>query len=114
MQDVEAVCDRVVIINRGKIVADAPTRELQLLNLTNRIIKAEFNQPVDFEQIKEIKGVVEVQKENETTVRIFVNSDDDLRARVFKLAVEKNWILLSMGYEDQTVEQVFRKLTFNA
>ena len=55
-----------------------------------------------------------MQKENETTVRIFVNSDDDLRARVFKLAVEKNWILLSMGYEDQTVEQVFRKLTFNA
>lgn len=114
MQEVEAVCDRVVIINRGKIVADAPTRELQLLNLTNRIIKAEFNQPVNFEQIKEIKGVVEVQKENETTVRIFVNSDEDLRARVFKLAVEKNWILLSMGYEDQTVEQVFRKLTFNA
>jgi ABC-2 type transport system ATP-binding protein len=113
MQEVEAVCDRVVIINRGKIVADAPTRELQLLNLTNRIIKAEFNQPVNFEQIKDIKGVVEVQKENETTVRIFVNSDEDLRARVFKLAVEKNWILLSMGYEDQTVEQVFRKLTFN-
>lgn len=113
MQEVEAVCDRVVIINRGKIVADAPTRELQLLNLTNRIIKAEFNQPVNFEQIKDIKGVVEVQKENETTVRIFVNSDEDLRAQVFKLAVEKNWILLSMGYEDQTVEQVFRKLTFN-
>ncbi|MFN2394143.1 MAG: gliding motility-associated ABC transporter ATP-binding subunit GldA [Bacteroidales bacterium] len=114
MQEVEAVCDRVVIINRGKIVADAPTRELQLLNLTNRIIKAEFDQPADFEQIKEIKGVVEVQQDNETTVRIFVNSDEDLRARVFKLAVEKNWILLSMGYEDQTVEQVFRKLTFNA
>lgn len=113
MQEVEAVCDRVVIINRGKIVADAPTRELQLLNLTNRIIKAEFDQPVDSEQIKEIKGVVEVQQENETTVRIFISSDEDLRARVFKLAVEKNWILLSMGYEDQTVEQVFRKLTFN-
>ncbi len=113
MQEVEAVCDRVIIINRGKIVADAPTHELQLLNLTNRIIKAEFDQPANFEQIKEINGVVEVQRENETTVRIFVKSDEDLRAHVFKLAVEKNWVLLSMGYEDQTVEQVFRKLTFN-
>ncbi len=114
MQEVEAVCDRVVIINRGKIVADAPTRELQLLNLTNRIIRAEFDKTYDWELLKNLNGVMDVHQENEKTVRIFVSSNDDLRAEVFHFAVKNNWVLLAMGFDDQSVEQVFRKLTFES
>ncbi len=114
MQEVEAVCDRVVIINHGKIVADAPTRELQLLNITSRIIRAEFEKVYDWELLKNLTGVMEVQQENEKTVRIFINSNEDLRADVFHFAVKNQWVLLSMSYEDQSVEQVFRKLTFES
>lgn len=114
MQEVEAVCDRVVIINHGKIVADAPTRELQLLNITSRIIRAEFDKVYDWELLKNLTGVMEVQQENEKTVRIFINSNEDLRADVFHFAVKNQWVLLSMSYEDQSVEQVFRKLTFES
>ena len=114
MQEVEAVCDRVVIINHGKIVADAPTRELQLLNITSRIIKAEFDKVYDWALLKNLAGVMEVQQENEKTVRIFINSNEDLRADVFHFAVKNQWVLLSMSYEDQSVEQVFRKLTFES
>jgi ABC-2 type transport system ATP-binding protein len=114
MQEVEAVCDRVVIINRGKIVADAPTRELQLLNLTSRIIRAEFDKAYNWELLKTLKGVMEVHKEGEKTVRIFVSGKNDLRADVFHFAVKNQWVLLAMGYEDQSVEQVFRKLTFES
>ena len=114
MQEVEAVCDRVVIINHGKIVADAPTRELQLLNITSRIIKAEFDKVYDWALLKNLAGVMEVQQENEKTVRIFINSNEDLRADIFHFAVKNQWVLLAMGYEDQSVEQVFRKLTFES
>ena len=114
MQEVEAVCDRVVIINHGKIVADAPTQELQLLNLTSRIIRAEFDKTYDWTLLKNLSGVMEVQPENEKIVRIYVSSNEDLRADVFHFAVKNQWVLLAMGYEDQSVEQVFRKLTFES
>ncbi|TVQ87621.1 MAG: gliding motility-associated ABC transporter ATP-binding subunit GldA [Bacteroidetes bacterium] len=114
MQEVEAVCDRVVIINKGKIVADAPTHELQLLNMANRIIRMEFDKTYKWENLKDIAGVAEVQAEGEKIVRIFVSSEEDVRGRIFRFCAQNNWIILGMGYEDQSVEQVFRKLTFES
>lgn len=112
MQEVEAVCDRVVIINKGKIVADAPTNELQLLNQTNRIIKVEFDKVYNWDLLKNIPGVMDVNPLQGNNLRLFVNSPNDLRADVFHFAVENQWILLAMGHEDQSIEQVFRQLTF--
>jgi len=114
MQEVEAVCDRVVIINKGKIVADAPTHELQLLNMANRIIRMEFDKTYNWESLKDIADVAEVQAEGEKIVRIFVSSEEDVRGRIFRFCAQNNWIILGMGYEDQSVEQVFRKLTFES
>lgn len=114
MQEVEAVCDRVIIINRGKIVADAPTHELQLLNQANRVIRVEFQKAAQWELLKTIPGVMEVQHEKGNIVRIFAGSTQDLRAAVFEFAVKNQWVILSMMYEDQSVEQVFRQLTIES
>lgn len=112
MQEVEAVCDRVVIINKGKIVADAPTKELQLLNESNRVITVEFDKAYPFDEFKSIEGVMEIQKVNEKNIKIFTQSKKDLRGDIFLMAARQGWIILSMGYEDISIEQVFRQLTF--
>jgi ABC-2 type transport system ATP-binding protein len=111
MQEVEAVCNRVIIINKGKIVADAPTGELQLLTRSNRIISTEFLHPVDFTLLKKMEGVVDIQVVGKNKVKIFTRGEKDLRPEIFHLAVAQKWVIVAMGYEDQSIEQVFRELT---
>jgi ABC-2 type transport system ATP-binding protein len=111
MQEVEAVCDRVIIINRGKIVADASTEEMQLLNQTSRVILVEFEGQQDFQRLKQIPGVVEIQVVGNGKLKLFTQSETDLRSKIFRFAVDQKWVLLAMGYEDQSIEQVFRQLT---
>jgi ABC-2 type transport system ATP-binding protein len=112
MQEVEAVCNRVIIINKGRIVADAPTGELQLLTRSNRIISLEFLQKYDFNLLKSIPDIVDIQQSGEKSIKVFTQGQDDRRADIFRFAVDRGWIILGMGYEDQSIEQVFRQLTF--
>ncbi len=111
MQEVEAVCDRVIIINKGRIMADAPTGEIQLLNEASRIIRVEFDKPADEEVLKQLKGVVDVIKEKNTVYKIFSQSEKDIRADIFNYAVKNGLVILAMDHEEQTLEQVFRQLT---
>lgn len=111
MQEVEAVCNRVIIINKGKIVADAPTGELQLLTRSNRIISVEFLGPCDLSLLKKIDGVVDIQTVGENKAKIFTQGENDLRPEIFHFAVAQKWVIVAMGYEDQSIEQVFRELT---
>lgn len=112
MQEVEALCDRVIIINKGQIVADAPTHELQLLNESNRIIKIELETAQDLQLLKNLPGVLDVQTESVNAARIFTKDEKDLRGDIFRFAVANQWTIVAMGYEDQSIEQVFRQLTF--
>ncbi len=112
MQEVEAVCDRVVIINKGKIVADAPTHELQLLNKSNKVIWIELEKEQNLELLKDIPGILDVQREGTTAARIFTQSKKDLRGDIFRFAVSNQWVIVAMRHEDQSIEQVFRQLTF--
>jgi len=112
MQEVEAVCDRVIIINRGKIVADASTEEIQLLNQTSRVIFVEFENEINISLLKQIPGVVEIQDVGHGKLKLFTQSEKDLRREIFLLALKNEWVLLAMYFEDQSIEQVFRQLTF--
>jgi ABC-2 type transport system ATP-binding protein len=112
MQEVEAVCDRVIIINRGNIVADAPTAQVQLLNQTSRIIKVSFESPFKTNALRAIEGVVDVIETSDTSCRIFTQSQKDLRSEVFRFAVKNDLVILSLDHEDQSLEQVFRQLTW--
>lgn len=111
MQEVEAVCDRVIIINRGHVVADAPTHQIQLLNQTSRIIGVSFDKPFPIKLLQEMEGVVDVIPTGETGCRIFTQSESDLRAEVFHFAVKSGLVILAMDHEEQSLEQVFRQLT---
>ncbi len=113
MQEVEAVCNRVIIINNGKVMADAPTVELRLLNQADKVFVVEFDKQPDIDAIKNIKGVVEAVTHDAPGFfyRIFSKSDMDVRPDIFRYAVDQNLVLLSMIPQEGSLEQVFRNVT---
>jgi ABC-2 type transport system ATP-binding protein len=110
MQEVEALCDRVIIINKGKIVADAPTSELQLFSNLKRIINIEFQGDVVIKDLKAIEGVTDIIADK-NKFKILSNTEKDIRPEIFKIASINNWVILSIGLEEQSLEDVFRQLT---
>ncbi len=111
MQEVEAVCNRVIIINNGRIMADAPTGEVRLLNKASRIIWAEFDKDVDIEKLKGIDGVLDVVKETSAGYRIFTQTTRDIRPDIFRFAVANNCVLLALEQPEESLEEVFRQIT---
>ncbi|HAK00521.1 MAG TPA: gliding motility-associated ABC transporter ATP-binding subunit GldA [Bacteroidales bacterium] len=111
MQEVKAVCDRVVIISRGQIVADTPTGQVHLLKNSNQIICVEFDQPLDDPNNLMLPGVIEVVPLGQSSYRIFTQGNTDLRPEVFRFAVESKRVILSLGKEEQSLEDVFRQIT---
>jgi ABC-2 type transport system ATP-binding protein len=110
MQEVQAMCNRVIIINRGKIVADSSTEEL-----TNRVsgramVRVEFKNPVKAEELKAIPGVLQVEKRQDQFL-IQSDSKEDLRERIFSWAVQHNNAIYELVKEGQSLENVFQQLT---
>ncbi len=118
LSEVEATCDRVVIINQGSIVADNTTVELQSVQGKNSIIKVKvkgssFNQLSEL--VKKLTGVKSFKEvkdhENLTAGEITVAGENDIRPELFKIVKDNNWILFEMIKQQHTLENVFRDLT---
>ncbi len=108
MQEVEAMCNRVVIINKGKIVADNTIAKLQQKLSGEVSVTVEFKNEVKESVLKQIEGVVQVkQKGNKYTLK----AKADIREQLSMAAAEHKWVLLSMNLEEDTLEEVFQKLT---
>lgn len=111
MQEVEAICDQVVIINKGKIVANDDTKNLQSHSLGDYLFKVEFNQTVEKNKLETIKGVKQAQFVASNTWLLTTNNDEEVRAAIFEFAVKNNLVLLSIQKEEEKLEEVFRRLT---
>jgi ABC-2 type transport system ATP-binding protein len=113
MQEVTAVCSRVLIINKGKIVADAAADALQdKLNDENTVL-VEFDKDPTLRALQQIEGLIKVEKLADFKFKITSVPALDLRARLFQFAVQNNLILLSMQKETQSLEAIFRQFTEN-
>ena len=120
MQEVEAICRRVIIIHKGKIVADDTTANLQHIASSSNIIRVEFSTQVDLEKLKKIAGVVEAKRiklsrQDVGTGNWELISDPsvDIRPDLFKFAVDNNLTVLSLVREELKLEEVFQDLTKN-
>ncbi len=111
MQEVEAVCNRAIIINKGKVMADASTSELPLMNRTGSVLSVEFDQPVEPLHLQKIKGVVDLLQENPRTFKIYSGDHEDIRTEVFEFAKNNGLILLTLSLKKQSLEDVFRDMT---
>ena len=111
MQEVEAICDRVIIINKGKIVAN---NNQQALDSSPEVqtIYIEFEGNVDSHVLKKISGVTTV-KSLDNGWLIEGSTDQDLRKNVSKKAQEAGWLIMTLKLEKKSLEAVFKELTKN-
>lgn len=111
MQEVQAICNRVIIINKGKIVADDPIAKLAQRVSGSVIVKVEFKEKVDKNQLEEIKGVNIAKQIDGNIWNLSCEAGIDPREEIFRFAKEKNLTLLTIKTEEQNIENIFRQLT---
>lgn len=110
MQEVQAVADRVIIINRGKIVADDTATELQSRLNNEMVVAVEFKQSVHRELLLKIKGVKLAQQQGNIW-QLTATGKEDIRESVFEFAKQNQLTLLGLQREKYSLEEVFKQLT---
>jgi len=111
MQEVEAVCDRIIIIKDGKLIADSPKSEIQKLWKNKEIIFVEFKEDVDISKLKTINGVDKVSKDDNGKIRITVASETDIRPLIYDFAKDNSLTLIGLQSEEISLEHIFQDLT---
>ena len=112
MQEVEAICDRVIIIDKGKIVAD---KKLDVLISANKeqIIEVEFDYKIEEEAIAKIPHLKSYKNTHDMTWELTFISDKDMRPSVFDFAHENGLKTLQLNQKNKNLETVFREITQN-
>lgn len=113
MQEVVALCDRAVVINRGEVVADDQIKNLLSKNRSGSAFIADFETEVSIEELKQIPGVTEVKPLTMLSFKIVSSSGADLRSEIFRFAADRKMSLLGLKQEENSLESVFRELTQN-
>jgi gliding motility-associated transport system ATP-binding protein len=116
LAEVEATCDRILIINKGKIVADGTADSLRKQSQGKEILKVTIEEGEKNDIIKtlqELPTVELVDPKNEQSFEIQSNKDMSSRKDIFKICVEKGWILTEMTPTETKLEDIFRELTLN-
>lgn len=113
LQEVETVCDRVIIINRGNIVADDTLKNLQSTNSGTQIVIVQFAKKVDIRNLSNIETVENVTLEN-NYYSIQTSDPDRLKKRLLEFSVENNLDILSLQSKSNSLEEIFRNLTIPA
>ena len=114
MQEVEALCDRVVIINRGQIVADSPLNQLRATATSGDgpiVVVAEFEQALPDPDVLRLPGVSAVDTVGNGQYRLTASAGTDLRSAVFRLAADQNLTLVGLRQQENSLEGIFRSLT---
>lgn len=109
MQEVEAICDRVILINKGKLIIDESLSSLK--HGQEQIIEIEFDYRVEDVLIKRIKNIKEAKNTYDLTWELTFNTDEDMRASLFDFASENGLKILKLNSKNTSLEDHFRNLT---
>ena len=113
LQEVESICDRVIIINRGNIVADDTLSNLQSANKTSQTIIVGFAETIDITLLANLDGVIKAEEERPSTFKLQTLDPDLLKRNLFSFSIENNLNILSLKSGSKSLEDVFRNLTGN-
>lgn len=111
MQEVEAICDRVIIIDQGKIRADETAGDISKSKLAGQTIQIELETGIPAEKWKELESISDVIELTENRYLLAAREAGDIRSSVFKFAVDNNLTVLSMNLKEKNLEEVFREIT---
>jgi ABC-2 type transport system ATP-binding protein len=116
LQEVEAVCDRIVIIDKGRIVGQGTTEELRIGNQRKAKLDIELIAQVDeIDRLREkfptvTVAIKETEKDN-VKLELIYNQDRDIRKEVYDFIKTQDWVILGMQRHISSLEDVFRNLT---
>jgi ABC-2 type transport system ATP-binding protein len=110
MQEVEAICDRVIIIKSGKIVADNSASELQYED-NKQVVYVEFEGDFNKNHLKKETGISNIENVGENAWLIESSANLDLRKVIAQFAQKHNLLVLTLRKEEKTLEEVFKELT---
>lgn len=110
LQEVEAICDRVIIINQGKIVADDTLLNLKEKSTAN-IIKVCFKESLNVEWARKMQGIKSIVRTEPFCWKIETNEPEDVRRQLLELSLQRNLNIVSLHNEHESLEEVFRNLT---
>jgi len=109
LQEVEAICDRVIIINKGQLVADDKLSKLQTAGRNSQVVVVKFDRAIERGLLQPLgTGVTTIDT---NTYRIETDDADGVRKQILQLALNHNLNIVSLQSENQSLEEVFRSLT---
>ncbi len=111
MQEVQHLCDRVIILKRGRIVADDNINILRDKVKGSNVVFLELAEKVDMNKLNSVSGVTEVRKIDDYKCEVISGRDVDVRKDLFSYAVSESWHIIGMNKEEVSIENVFQKLT---
>ena len=114
LQEVEAICDRVIIINKGRIVADDKLSNLQKSNKDSHIVIVQFKEVIDKDRLLTgMKQVSKIEEAEHNLFKLHTSDPEAVRKQILELALQQQLNILSLQSESRSLEDVFRSLTHN-
>ncbi|MEO6721748.1 MAG: gliding motility-associated ABC transporter ATP-binding subunit GldA [Ferruginibacter sp.] len=111
LQEVEAICDRVIIINKGVIVANDQLSNLRKNNNGQHVVMVTFKEAVKKETLESLRNVNGVTQINDTGYQLQTGNPDDVRKQLLELSLKNNLNIVSLQSENNSLEEIFRSLT---
>lgn len=111
LQEVEAICDRVIIINKGQIVADDLLKNLQQSNSDELRVRVCFQEKVSLQLLQQLTDLIAVTTISETEFIIITKNPDSIRKQLLAVTIENKLNIVSLQTENNSLEDVFRSLT---
>jgi ABC-2 type transport system ATP-binding protein len=111
LQEVEAMCDRVIIINKGDIVADDKLSNLRTSKKDQHVVVVQFQGPVDKTLLDKIDGVERIEQPVTAIYKLQTQRPEAVRKQILELSLQHNLNIVSLQSESQSLEEVFRSLT---
>ncbi len=112
LQEVEAICDRVIIINKGSLVADDILSNLRKASSSNTV-KVKFKDPVQLQLLESLPAASSVIQADLNNWNLATDNPEQLRKQILELSLRHNLNIISLHSENQSLEEVFRSLTKN-
>jgi ABC-2 type transport system ATP-binding protein len=111
LQEVEALCDRVVIINKGRLVADSSLSRLRKEGSGAGSIRVAFREALEAVTFQQLRGVDSVSRLSKEEWELQTQEPDEVKKQLMELALQNNWNIVSLQSENQSLEAIFRSLT---
>ncbi len=111
MQEVEAICDRVIIINKGEIIANETTSDLSSKISSENILLVEFEQDIQIDTLKQLDGIESIMEQSKNQFKIIHSKEKDIRNAILQLALKEENTILNLQKPNVKLEDIFKELT---